>query len=611
MEVNNFAVPINAAECMTADPEYSSFFGVLRATWYTALAVVPLKNIVTRVRHSGTCPRRVDRKLPQPARDDTTHNTTSILLDDKLRMDESSNTYEATVARRSAKNHPDKIHWDGKASFRDQPYRSLHHQNGCIGVFHVRLLEARQLQRSYWSALALGPLRHLGLSTAHGDVSAYCTFTLKFVDEYPTVVDGIDASNLDAKKPATTYPHASAAATTAAAAASHAPERYPVSRKVVSPVIRNNSNPVWEKCQFDLPLWKGAMRYDGMRIVLEVRVAEDATTVENIIPGIPSGGDSRLLGIGEMDLTDLCLGVSTKNGFVVPSVRDWWIPISMPRQEFAMKTDESLSYNGKDPLAPLTPPGAAAVATVTSSASSTPAPSLGPPNKIGTNPSAVEPKMTGQVRVLVTYDPIGMEPQPKDVVALEAFARRCVRKASCSPVIQPLMPLTVVERKGSYLLCEHVLREHQHSHHHYQQHRNHRKALVRLHRNTVFVVERQNLGDAVHNLALLPVDMVLATPMGQAVGHAIAPAAVAVRELFMPAYLFFKLLWMAARTTTIASFSGVQALGSTLWSEGASSLTESHRRRQQSAGPVDAASVSTAVASFPLHQRSASATVQL
>eukprot|EP00579_Thalassiosira_antarctica_P010473 CAMPEP_0201912938 /NCGR_PEP_ID=MMETSP0903-20130614/3476_1 /ASSEMBLY_ACC=CAM_ASM_000552 /TAXON_ID=420261 /ORGANISM="Thalassiosira antarctica, Strain CCMP982" /LENGTH=693 /DNA_ID=CAMNT_0048448001 /DNA_START=123 /DNA_END=2201 /DNA_ORIENTATION=+ len=59
-------------------------------------------------------------------------------------------------------------------------YRHLHHQRGTVGTFHVRLLEGRGLCRKHWSALSLGPVKHLGLSRAHGEVSSFGTLRLAF-----------------------------------------------------------------------------------------------------------------------------------------------------------------------------------------------------------------------------------------------------------------------------------------------------------------------------------------------------------------------------------------------------------------------------------------------
>lgn len=485
-----------------------------------------------------------------------------------------TSTYEATKAYQSTQTHPDRIHWDGNVAFRDQPYRLLHHQRGLIGMFRVRLLEAADLKRSYWSALALGPVKHLGLSTAHGAVSSFCTFSLQYEDAYKnsnggdeeeqvaTVVTTPNQTSDWDRKPAA-KPRAKNASTRPAAAAA-ASERH-----VSSPTVMQDNNPVWENCQFEFPFCKGALPVDGMRVCLQVRVQEDATAVENFLPGIPSGGDARLLGVGTLDLTELCLG-ETANGQVLPGVRDAWIPISLAGIDKPEDDDEDeegflsreLPFSKEDPLAP---------------------PKKDKHHTKKDGDSNDPPAVTGMVRVLVSYQPVGLEPQPKDIVALEAFARRNHPAATtCRPLLQPLMPLTVVDRRGAYLLCEYNLPGSSSGHRRNKNNSNNNKACIRIHRNAVFVIERQNLVDAAHNLALLPFDVMVSTPVGQATANALGPAVAAGREILMPALLSLKLVWMAARTTTLAGVSGVQALGGTLWQEGTSSLTASHRNHTNS-----------------------------
>lgn len=459
-----------------------------------------------------------------------------------------ASTYEATKARQSTQTHPDRIHWDGTAAFRDQPYRQLHHQRGLIGIFRVRLLEAADLKRSYWSALALGPVRHLGWSTAHGAVSSFCSFSLQYKDAY---VNDLNDNN-DTIATAVAMPKTSSDWDRKPAAKPSSGQHNARQPRVISPTIPQDNNPVWENCQFEFPLRKGALVQDGMRVCLQVRVEEDATAVEQFLPGIPSGGDARLLGVGTLDLTELCLG-ETVNGQALPGVRDSWIPISLAGQD---KPDDDLLSNElpfceDDPLAP---PKKAKTDSR---------------NKHGSNPDESN-AVTGMVRVLVSYQPAGLEPQPKDIVALEAFARRNHPAATtCRPLLQPLMPMTVLDRRGAYLLCEYNLPSLSSSS------SDRRKACIRIHRNAVFVIERQNLVDAAHNLALLPFDVMVSTPVGQATAHALGPVVAAGREVLMPALLSLKLVWMAARTTTLAGVSGVQALGGTLWQEGTSSLTAS------------------------------------
>ena len=410
-------------------------------------------------------------------------------------------TYEASRALASIENQPDKIHWNQGSAFRDHPYRLLHHQKGIIGNFRIRLLEGNDLQRSYWSALALGPVKHLGLSTAHGEVSSFVSLTLNFEDE------GTDEHS---PQSAIKQGHNGKSA-------------------AVSPVVVSNNNPVWDNSQFEFSLRKGSFR-DGQRIMLTVRVDEAATSVENLIPGVPSG-DARMIGVGAFDLTELCLG-ETNRGQVIPGVLDFWVPISMQGQE-APELPEAL---GKDPLMQQER------------------------EKITDN------RVTGKIRILASYEPYGLEPQPKDVVALEAFARRNPLTSSCRSLLSPLMPLTVLEKRGAYILAEYITS-------------NGRKACTRIHRNAVFVVERQNLADAAHNLALLPVDVWMSTPIGRAVHEVSSPVVHAARELSMPVLLSMKLVWVAARTSVVAGLSGAQALGSTFFSEGSAALTSSNRGR--------------------------------
>merc|ERR1719401_2886316 len=87
-------------------------------------------------------------------------------------------TYEEKKAQQYIKKLPDPIVWDESLSYRKQQYRFLHHQNGLIGNLNVRLIEAKDLQRDRdnWSALALGPMKHLGLSKCHGPLSSFVKF---------------------------------------------------------------------------------------------------------------------------------------------------------------------------------------------------------------------------------------------------------------------------------------------------------------------------------------------------------------------------------------------------------------------------------------------------
>ena len=90
---------------------------------------------------------------------------------------------------------------------------------------------------------------------------------------------------------------------------------------------------------------------------------------------------------------------------------------------------------------------------------------------------------------------------------------------------------------------------------------------MRLHRNAVFVIERTNLVDGVVNAALLPVDFVMATPLGRTTAHVAGPVVEAAGEMVQPLVLSSRLLWTALRTTVFASMTGVQAATHAVWRE--------------------------------------------
>jgi hypothetical protein len=458
-------------------------------------------------------------------------------------------TYEFAKAQECSASNPDKIYYDKDAAFRNQDYRQVFHQDGTIGTFSVRLLEASDLSRRYWSALALGPMKHLGLSKAHGGVSSFVSFCLDttVTSKYKQTTS---VNDFDKKIPAKV---------------SLESEFHEFS-SFVSPVVPNDNNPVWTNCQFEIPLKKGAFE-DGQPVRISLRVDEDATALENIIPGIPSGGGvARVLGIGHLDVTSLCLGQNPATGRPTTGVIDTWVPIRLPdEQELPVAwgtVDEEVLSQKKVASSDLDKKRASFI-----------------------NYKEGEP-IGGRVRVLITYDPHGMKPQRNDVVALEAFARQNSRTATCHSIIPPLLPLNVMKVSEPWLLLKYSVpyETNNHGFRDYPdpsgpQNNDDRKAFMRIHRNSVFVIERKNLLDGALNIALQPAEFVLSTPLGQSVRELLGPLLVASRQLLMPALLSSKLVWMAVRATAFASFTGMSAAGTAFVNEGTSSLTKDGRRR--------------------------------
>jgi hypothetical protein len=474
-------------------------------------------------------------------------------LTTKLVMDAQATTYEAKRAQEWNASQADRIHWEKGHAFRNQNYRQLFHQSGRIGTFSVRLLEAADLKRSYWSALALGPMKHLGLSKAHGGVSSFVSFCLdtssrnsptsSFCEEEPIDLD----RKMPAKKPNPGPIHSN-----------NPLHQTPA---FMSPVKQQDNNPVWTNCHFELPLKKGVLQ-DGQAVRIFLRVDEDATAIENIIPGIPSGGD-RLLGVGTLDVTSLCLGQDLATGRSSSGVIDEWVPIRLPAD-----IEESLVTTAKeqDMLWQHAKNGGG---------------DLKKPPKKG-NKDEDKNKIMGRVRILVTYRPHGMNPQQYDIVALEAFARQNPSMATCSSILPPLLPMTVLEMSEPWLLVEYSLPFATHNRDSEQRNSSdHDKACMRVHRNAVFVIERKNLLDATLNIALQPADFLLSTPIGHGAREILGPVFVAGKQLMMPALLSSKLLWMVVRTTGLAGITGITAAASAFVSEGTNSLTNDGNSQRQ------------------------------
>mmetsp|Transcript_12627 Transcript_12627/g.18958 ORF Transcript_12627/g.18958 Transcript_12627/m.18958 type:complete len:440 (-) Transcript_12627:411-1730(-) len=391
--------------------------------------------------------------------------------------DNNSSTYEHHAALKrassSTKHHPDKVVWDPDFTFRNQPYRLLGHQkNNVMGRLSVRLLEGQNLKRPRddWSLMALGPVKHLGLSHKHGEVrSSYVAFQLTRCYSSNTNDGSNDNNNNNSMM--------------------YYSEEY--GEEFKSSVISNSngSSPVWTdragSC-FSIPLKKGSLP-DGVPVCLLAKVFEPHTAVEAMLPSQIKGG-SQPLGQAILDVTDLCLGAE--------SVKDVWIDLNPP--------DLNLR--------------AAAAAAGTAKNSSSSSSSLDLKN----GDSSESSSSSGKLRLLISYEPCGLEPSKNDTVCLEAFAR-----SPTSLIVPSLNPMRVVDRSGGYLLLQYKMRGG----------RSNRYGTIRLHRNAVFVIERFSVVDGAVDVVLKPTDMIIGSPLGQSVAEAIGPVVSTAGDFLKPVLL--------------------------------------------------------------------------
>ena len=405
-------------------------------------------------------------------------------------------TFEQKTANTTLQNSPDPIHWEEKYSFRSHPYRHLNHQNGRIGNFTVRLVEAKDLKRSHWSVLGMGVVKHLGLSNAHGEVSSFATMKLGFRFRSDDNDDGdndgmigmagphsmmggvglatasmsMSASynnidpNLDVHK--NVWQNGNIATASAALSSNNNNTNiqtnnnhhnhqnhqnrtiYNTKKSYQSSTIQFDSNPKWPSVQtetnislFDIPLMKGALPQDGMEIILSVQMREEKTAADSFVP-IGKGGGDGLLGEGEINLTGLVLRGLESNGSSGNGRRSS-INHSSNNSTFVDVYDGWITLknpyneNKKDKR--------------TTNNNNNNSDNKSSNNKEDDN--STNDDYYGQVRLLISYEPNGMKPQRGDIIAFESFARQPYALSKCPTIIPPLHPLQIKDIRGEYILA--------------------------------------------------------------------------------------------------------------------------------------------------------------
>lgn len=193
-------------------------------------------------------------------------------------------------------------------------------------------------------------------------------------------------------------------------------------------------------------------------------------------------------------------------------------------------------------------------------------------DKNGTNSedeSNKQMESSGMIHLLISYEPNGMSPKRDDIIAFESFARRPLSHEGganigpvITPIVPPLSPLLVIEVRGQYLLLEYITSRTVTSvdrNGNVKSSRWERPHRVRIHRSAAFVIERSTFMDAAGNIARLPGDIVLSTPIGQEIADVSAPIVAGAMELVGPALLYGKLMMAAGGTGIRAGMAGLSA----------------------------------------------------
>uniref|UniRef100_M4BSB6 C2 domain-containing protein n=1 Tax=Hyaloperonospora arabidopsidis (strain Emoy2) TaxID=559515 RepID=M4BSB6_HYAAE len=149
----------------------------------------------------------------------------------------------------------------------------------------------------------------------------------------------------------------------------------------------------------------------------------------------------------------------------------------------------------------------------------------------------------GEVRVVLQYEPHGMEPLVGDVVKMEGFGS--YPSAVLGPVEE--LELHVKKTSGSYLLCSYATPSGY-------------DATLRVHRNTVFVAHRGSMFDRFYEMCVVePLEFAANTPIGQSAKEMLRPYMNVARAFSGPALVATKATIMTTYRASTAAIGAVVA----------------------------------------------------
>ncbi|KAI9895117.1 hypothetical protein PsorP6_018767 [Peronosclerospora sorghi] len=149
----------------------------------------------------------------------------------------------------------------------------------------------------------------------------------------------------------------------------------------------------------------------------------------------------------------------------------------------------------------------------------------------------------GEVRIVLQYEPHGMEPCVGDVVKFEGFG--LYPSAVLGPVED--LELHVKKTSGSYLLCSYTTPSHY-------------EAALRVHRNNVFVTHRGSFFDRLYETCVVePLEFMISTPIGQSAKEVMRPYMNVIRAFSGPALIATKATLVTTYRASSAAIGAVVA----------------------------------------------------
>jgi len=146
--------------------------------------------------------------------------------------------------------------------------------------------------------------------------------------------------------------------------------------------------------------------------------------------------------------------------------------------------------------------------------------------------------IVGRIRLNLTYKPVGEAPDRNDVVCFENFAREKTNAMGTDASLifaNTLHPMVVIDKSENYLYVQYKMRSNNSSNS--NNNNDDRYGRIKIHRNSVFVIERLNMVDGLWDMLLKPTDAIMNTAAGEKAKEIAMPTIDYAVNLAKPVYV--------------------------------------------------------------------------